>query len=148
MNQGALWQVKHGKWCPLRGFDALLRGHLRPDFQSIQYLSRSAPVSQRPILDNSLDNSLGPWSEGQGPSTKVCGPRTLSRGLWTEFRGSSFAAAASWTPDQGLLGVVARTRSIWVEGWGVGSGWLLLGPWAGDGKVEAMDYNFIPRLQD
>jgi hypothetical protein len=23
LNQGALWQVKHGKWCPLRGFDAL-----------------------------------------------------------------------------------------------------------------------------
>ena len=36
----------------------------------------------------------------------------------------------------GLLGLFAGYRSIWVEGWGVGSGWLLLGPRAGDGKVE------------
>ena len=78
-------------WCPGDGFDALPRDHPRPDFQSIQYLSRSASDSQRPILDNSLDNSLGPRSEGQGPGTKVRGPRTLSRGLWAEFRGSSFA---------------------------------------------------------
>jgi len=92
------------EWYPGDGFDALLRGHLRPDFQSIQYLSRSAPVSQRPILDNSLDNSLGPWSEDQGPSTKVLGPRTLSRGSWTAFRVSSFSAAASRTPNRGYLG--------------------------------------------
>ena len=26
---------------------------------------------------------------------------------------------------------------------GVGSGWLLLGPWAGDGKVEAVKRNFV-----
>ena len=28
-------------------------------------------------------------------------------------------------------------------GWGLGSGWLLLGPWAGDGWAEATQPNFI-----
>ena len=55
------------KWCPGDGFDALPRDHPRPDFQSIQYLSRQLPVSQRPILDNSLDNSHGPWTVDHGP---------------------------------------------------------------------------------
>jgi len=54
-------------WCPGAEFDALPRDHSRPDFQSIQYLSRSAPVSQRPILDNSLDNSFGPRSADLEP---------------------------------------------------------------------------------
>ena len=57
--------LNHGsweEWCWWRGFDALLRDHPRPDFQSIQYLSRQPPVSQRPILDNSLDNSPRPSS--------------------------------------------------------------------------------------
>ena len=55
------------EWCPGDGFDALPRDHPRPDFQSIQYLSRQPPVSQRPILDNSLDNSQGPWTVDHGP---------------------------------------------------------------------------------
>lgn len=32
----------------------------------------------------------------------------LSRGPVTASRGSSFAAPAPWTPDRGLLGLVAR----------------------------------------
>jgi len=99
LNQGALWQVKHGKWCPLRGFDALPRDHPRPDFQSIQYLSWSAPVSQRPILDNSLDNSPG--------------PRIVDRFSRFKLRGSHLVDAGS-----GLLGMVAESGSNWVEGVG------------------------------
>jgi len=36
----------------------------------------------------------------------------------TVSRGASFTALPSWTPDQGLLGMVAESRSIWLEGVG------------------------------
>jgi hypothetical protein len=63
----------------------------------------------------------------------------------TEFRGSSFAARASWTPDQGLLGMVAGSGSNWFEGWGVCWGWSGLGPRVGDGAVEAETDKFIQK---
>ena len=70
-------------WCPGDGFDALPRDHPRPDFQSIQYLSRKPPVSQRPILDNSLDNSQGPWTVGHRPGLL----EHLPTQTWIAFRG-------------------------------------------------------------
>ena len=42
----------------------------------------------------------------------------VGRDPGTASRGSSFAAPASWTPDRGLLRVVARSGSTWVEGVG------------------------------
>ena len=63
--QLTFWRGK--QCCPGAEFDALPRDQSRPDFQSIQYLSWSASASQRPILDNSLDNSQGPWTVDHGP---------------------------------------------------------------------------------
>ena len=39
--------------------------------------------------------------------------------------------------------MVAGSGANWVEGRGVGSGDLRLGPWAGDGWVEAAKSNFV-----
>ena len=55
----------------------------------------------------------------EGWQIKVRGPRSLRRGSWTEFRGKASRLAPPWTPNRGLLGLFARSRSIWFEGWDV-----------------------------
>ena len=58
------------RWCQVDEFDTLPRDDPTPTFQSIQYLSWSVPLSQRPILDNSLDNSPEPWTLVRGSRDK------------------------------------------------------------------------------
>ena len=66
-------------------------------------------------MDNSLDNSPGPWSGDSVSRLKLHGSRLLDA-------------------EPGLLGLVARTGASWLEGVGayVG-GCLQLGPRASDG---------------
>jgi len=53
LNQGALWQVKHGKWCSLRGFDALPVYQLAALIEAVPRISLNrytVKMHQRPNL--------------------------------------------------------------------------------------------------
>ena len=75
-------------------------------------------------MDNSLDNSRGPWFRDSVSRSKLRGSRLVDA-------------------EPGLLGLVARSRSNWVEGWGVGSGGFAARTLGGDGEVEAEKFNFV-----
>ena len=62
LNQGALWQVKHGKWCPLSGFDALRVYQLATLIEAVPriLLSRcTVKMHQRPTLWPTHQKSSG-----------------------------------------------------------------------------------------
>ena len=67
----------------------------------------------------------------------------LGRDPGTEFRSSSFAATASWTPNRGYLGWLLDMDRIEWRGGGICSGCLRLGPRTGDGWVESVKRNFV-----
>ena len=53
LNQSALWQVKHGEWCPLRGFDAFPVYQLPTLIEAVPRISLSrytVKMHQRPTL--------------------------------------------------------------------------------------------------
>ena len=86
-----------------RRFDASYKRH--PVTES-SYINRLANRPYRSTIKTLPATLPEPWTMGRGPrsSTKVRGPRTLSRGSWTASRGSSFTARALWTPDRGYWG--------------------------------------------
>ena len=53
LNQGALWQVKHGMWCPLSGFDALRMYQIATLIEAVPRISLNrctVKMHQRPTL--------------------------------------------------------------------------------------------------
>ena len=77
------------------------------------------PVSQRPILDNSLVNSHGPWSLVLGLLGLIDGSdmnwfEGVELGLMGRRRGASIAV--------GVIGVAedAASYDAWNEGWAFG----------------------------
>ena len=76
-----------------------------------------------------------PWTTVQGPGSRHIGPWSTDLEPWVVGRIPRFKLRGSRLVDAGpgLLKLVARTASNWVEGWGVCWRSLRLGPWAGDG---------------
>ena len=69
----------------------------------------------------------------------------MGRDQRTAFRGSSFAAPASWTLDRGYLGWLLDLDRFGQRGGGVCWGCSCLGPRTGDGSAEAES---IKRFED
>ena len=99
LNQGALWQVKHGKWCPLSGFDALRVYQLAALIEALPRISLrrcAVKMHQRPTLwptrrtshqDEQFDQhqNVTPWQfhgRGHGPPPV---PTYIYSGSYTDW---------------------------------------------------------------
>ncbi len=127
---------------PERRFDAYYKRHPVTESSYINSLANRPYRSTVKTLPATLPE---PWTTVRGPSSKQIGPWSTDTEPWSEDSISRFKLRGSRLVDAepGLLGQFARFGSIWVEGWGVSSGWLLLGPWTGDGWVESVKRNFV-----
>ena len=74
-----------------RRFDAYYK---RQPVTETSYINRLANCLYRSTVKTLPATLPEPWSESQGPSTKVRGPRALSRGSWVLDLG--LAVAIGW----------------------------------------------------
>ena len=80
MNQRALWQVKHGKWCPGAEFDASYKRQLVTESSYINSLAIRTYRSTVKTLPATLPE---PWAAIRGQSSKVQASRLVPRGRRT-----------------------------------------------------------------